>query len=210
MIGLASLGLLGLGGCDDDGEVVGVDTRFEYSGNFVALNASGVAGVADVIVDEAENDFEVSVEAGGLDANITHAQHIHSAATCPTMSADANSDGFLDVVEGIPAYGGILIPLDSDLTDQEAGDAPSADASGEVDYGMSTTFDAMIASVSGSDSDAFVELEGGAPLAPQLRTVVLHGVVETTDLPETVQTLEGLPATATLPVACAQLELESG
>lgn len=196
-----------MGACDDD-DPVGVVTELEYTGTFAALNGSGVAGVADIAADDVEDAFSVSIEVGGIAPSITHAQHIHADATCPTMADDANSDGFLDVIEGVPSYGGILIPLDSDFSDQGAGDFPTATAAGEIDYTQTSTFAAVDASVRGDDEDAFVELDGTDPLAPQTRTVVLHGVVETTDLPGTVQTLEGLPATATLPVACAELELQ--
>jgi hypothetical protein len=46
-----------------------------------------------------------------------HPQHIHEAANCPTMSADVNGDGIVDVIEGLPFYGPIMIPLDGDLAD---------------------------------------------------------------------------------------------
>jgi len=204
MIGLTGASMLALGACDDD--VQSVVTELEFTGNFQALNGSGVSGVADVISDDVEDEFEVSVEAGGLAVDITHAQHIHAASECPTMADDANGDGFLDVVEGLPSYGGILIPLDSDLPDQAAGDFPAADGSGLIDYRNSSTYGDLIDGIRGDDADIFVELDESEPLVVDSRTVVLHGVPADTDLPSSVASLEGLPATGTLPVACAELE----
>ena len=57
-------------------------------------------------------------EATGLHAGMIHPQHIHAAAQCPPASADTNGDGFVGVIEGLPFYGAILVPLDSDLTNQ--------------------------------------------------------------------------------------------
>jgi hypothetical protein len=202
-LGVAGLGLLALGACDSD-DVTGVITLQEYSGLFEILNGSAVAGVTDLRLDDTENLFEVSVEAGALDPGITHAQHIHAGATCPTMADDANGDGFVDVVEGLGNYGGILLPLDSDFSTQAGGEYPEADAEGVLDYLNASAYDAAIASLTPEDDDPFVELDGG--FLPGTRTVVLHGVADTMALPETVQTLEGMSRQATLPVACAELE----
>ncbi|HKK93352.1 MAG TPA: hypothetical protein VJ925_07945 [Longimicrobiales bacterium] len=204
MIGLVGAGVLTLGACDDD--VEGVITNLEFTGDFQALNSSGVNGIVDVITDDVENEFIVSVEAGELAPEITHAQHIHAAGQCPTMEDDANGDGYLDVIEGLPSYGGILIPLDSNLPDQAAGDFPIADASGIVDYRNSTTFTSLIAGIEGEDSDIYAELAENEALLPESRTVVLHGVLPSTELPESVASLAGLPSNVTLPVACAELE----
>lgn len=69
--------------------------------------------------------------AQGLEANQTHAQHIHGSgdtnrnATCPDGSADVDMDGIVSLVEGVPFYGGVLISLT---------DFPTADADGNIDY----------------------------------------------------------------------------
>lgn len=143
---LTGAGLLALSACDSD-DVVGVINVEEYTGLVQGLNASAADGVVDIRLDEVENDFEVSVEVGGLDPNIVHVQHMHADATCPTSADDANGDGFVDVIEGLPSYGGILLPLDSDLTDQAAGTSPSADNTGLVDYNQAAAFDDVISSL---------------------------------------------------------------
>jgi hypothetical protein len=53
----------------------------------------------------------------------------------PQHIADVNHDGFLDVIEGIPDYGPILISLDNDLGNFEASlDFPVANAQGRYFY----------------------------------------------------------------------------
>ncbi len=208
MIGLAGASILALGACDDDVDTVVTDLK--YNGEFQSLNSSGVSGIVDVTSDDVEDRFEVSVEAGGLAVEITHAQHIHAAGECPTMADDANGDGFLDVVEGLPSYGGILIPLDSDLDNQEAGEFPTADATGVVDYRGTNTLTGLLEGIRGDDADIFVELDENEMVVPETRTVVLHGVALGTSLPESVASIGGLPADATLPVACAELERDLG
>jgi len=200
----AGAALFTLSACSDD-DVAGVITVDEYFGEVQALNASAISGTATISLDDVENDFAVSVEAFDLDESIVHIQHVHAGDACPTSADDANGDGFVDVVEGLSSYGGILIPLDSDLTNQAAGDYPSADLSGDLNYDEGVQLDALTASLRPEDDDPFVELEG--PLLPDERTIVLHGVDVSTELPSTVQTLEGLSAQQTLPIGCVELEL---
>jgi hypothetical protein len=76
-----------------------------------ADGARGVArGKATFTIRNGEVVAMVSAE--GVESGMIHPQHIHSAAKCPPSSADVNHDGYVDVIEGVPFYGPILIPLD--------------------------------------------------------------------------------------------------
>ena len=70
-----------------------------YVGELVAFNDSGVSGVVRLVVDEEENVLGVRVQARGLD-DVIHPQHIHVGSVCPGPEADANDDGYVDVLEG--------------------------------------------------------------------------------------------------------------
>jgi hypothetical protein len=83
---------------------------------------------------------------------------------------------------------------------------PVATASGTIDYEEGAPFDQVVAAVRGEDDDIFVELSASEELDPGSRTVVVHGVDPSTELPETVESIAGLPAHATVPVGCAELE----
>ncbi|MGH7663683.1 MAG: hypothetical protein ACRENI_05225 [Gemmatimonadaceae bacterium] len=211
--GLATLALVSAFGlaCDDTDPLVGLEVQV-YSGTFSPMNGSGVGGLVNLTLDPDGGDFSASVDANGTDASITHAQHIHFAAACPTTAADANADGFVDVIEGIPSYGKILVPLDADLSVQGGPadmDFPESSASGAIDYFQRTSLDVMLADLRAADpdpDDAIVKLGSGGELDLAGRTVVLHGVAADTDLPATVQTLGTAPRQATLPIACATLD----
>jgi hypothetical protein len=193
-------------GCDtidDDGD--------EYTASLSAINTVTVPVDADgdATFEITDGTFSVQVEADGFAESITHAQHVHAAAECPPPSADTNGDGYIDVVEGVPFYGGILIPLDGDLSEQAAGAAgyPEADGDGDYDYTASTSFSTMLDNLTADDpnpDDPIVKLDG-SDLNLDGRTIVVHGVDPDTDLPETVQTVAGLSPQASLPVACGSI-----
>jgi hypothetical protein len=124
-----------------------------------------------------------------------HPQHIHAADRCPTAAADVNGDGIVDVIEGLPFYGPILVPLDGDIsnTTSEVPSFPFGSGSrGTYHYEASTLL-------------ATLEQAIGGALNPPARHVVVHGVDLATPLPATVQSLPGLPAQVTLPIACGEI-----
>lgn len=88
---------------------------------------------------------QVKVDAYGLMPGVPHAMHLHGVdgpATdqgCPGPSADANGDGHVTTVEGLPFYGGILTSLTTtgDVSPASAlalGRFAVADASGHLSY----------------------------------------------------------------------------
>lgn len=124
-----------------------------------------------------------------------HPQHIHEATRCPTQAADVNGDGVVDVIEGLPYYGPIMIPLDADLADTSSQVVTFPLASGPRGT-YRFTADAPVAAL---------EAALGHALDLASRHVVIHGVDLATPLPPTVQTLPGVPAQLTLPIACGEL-----
>ncbi len=142
------------------------------------LNDSGVNGVAMLTL--GDGMLTVRIVASGLEADRTHAQHIHGHntskrgnsrdarnATCPTPAADANGDGIVSAGEGVPAYGPVLLGLTPFTT------APG----GEIDFEAVYFFDEDLLN----------------PL--QKRVIVLHGL-----------TVNGEYVGST-PVACGQIEV---
>jgi hypothetical protein len=124
-----------------------------------------------------------------------HPQHIHAADRCPTAAADVNGDGIVDVIEGLPFYGPILVPLDGDIsnTTSEIPTFPFGMGDrGTYHYEASTLLQTLTQAI-------------GEPLNLPARHVVVHGIDLSTPLPSTVQSLPGLPAQATLPIACGEI-----
>ncbi|MGE3961415.1 MAG: CHRD domain-containing protein [Dehalococcoidia bacterium] len=178
-----------------DGGMGGTGEAMTYSAtlsplNFSVQNVGSASGTATFTVDG--DMLTVSVEATGLAPNMPHAQHIHAGDVCPGPDADANGDGFVDVIEGVPSYGEILVPLDDDLADTTSNDFPTADADGNLSYEATASIQAI--------EDAL-----GEELAIDTRHVVQHGVGSNVTVPSTVQSLGDLPAAATLPVNCGQI-----
>lgn len=124
-----------------------------------------------------------------------HPQHIHAADRCPNASADVNRDGIVDVIEGLPFYGPILVPLDGDIsnTTSEIPTFPfGAGSKGTFHYEASTSLSTLEAALN-------------EPINLASRHVVIHGVDLATPLPASVQSLPGLPAQVTLPIACGEI-----
>lgn len=178
---------------DSDGDV--------YVAQLTALNAGvksdqAVTGRATVVVEGGQ--ITVTVEARGLTPSIQHMQHIHgqadgSASSCPTPQRDVNGDGVVDVGEGVPDYGPVIVPLDADLTTSAAVGYPFADADGRYSYASPS---ASVAAVTA----AAQQLVPVGALDLARRAIVIHGVDPA---------VSGLdPGLAVgLPVACGTLEL---
>lgn len=142
------------------------------------------------------DNVSVRIAVTGVTPGTLHPQHIHAGQACPDNSDDTNSDGFVDVIEGLPKYGGILVSLDTTINTGAASDLnfPVADSNGGYTY-----------SASGSRSHIQDEIMTALKLGT--RHVVIHGISPTgMPLPSSVQSLPGLPAWATLPVACGELD----
>ena len=95
-----------------------------YVAEFNDLNNSGVDGRAILTVDygkskSTEDDrLTVRIIAEGLDEGV-HIQHMHGFETgqdavTPDKDDDTDQDGYVELLEGIPDYGGILLNLDNE------------------------------------------------------------------------------------------------
>ena len=90
-----------------------------YSATLGELNNSGARGKVTLVAPKDGGPLRVNLNAHGLLEGVTHLQHIHGAVggtgkVCPPPSADSNGDGFVDLLEGAPFYGGILVTLGTD------------------------------------------------------------------------------------------------
>ena len=83
------------------------------------LNGTAATGTT-TLTPNPNGSLRVQVNASGLVPDQPHAQHIHGETTgrdfvCPgpaaNVSQDADSDGLTSAVDGVPAYGPILISL---------------------------------------------------------------------------------------------------
>ena len=168
------------------------------------LNDTSVTGFASFVYDDVAQTLMVTVNASGLEPGTVHPQHIHGSfaqqgcditapadspiaglcldgnmtadSTIPTVAEnDIDGDGFLETVEGAPAYGPIILALgnaDAGL-DGLPGSFPMSDADGNVNF--TETYDL------GSTSLLFDTLNEIGHDASDLfpltdRVFVIHGV----------------------------------
>ena len=94
----------------------GSDKAVTLTANLEELNDSGASGWARAIVRN-QKIQHIEVHAEGLTPNAPHAQHIHygeqARNECPGLDLDADMDGRLNTVEGIPAYGPVVVSLNT-------------------------------------------------------------------------------------------------
>jgi hypothetical protein len=146
-----------------------------YSASLNELNGSGVSGTADLTYNASDQLLTVDISASGLEPGAPHPQHIHGRfdgggnvadSFSPTLADDTDGDGFVELAEGLPQYGPVLVPLTS-----PAGGAlenfPTAD-DGTINFSQTydLTSDATFAADFGTD--------GLLPL--ENREIVLHGL----------------------------------
>lgn len=139
-----------------------------------AENGFDVAGTALFAFDTMTSVLTVDVNVTGLLPDVPHAQHIHGPAgdaVAPTLADDADGDGYIELLEGVPSYGPILLSIGSGIDADGNVIFPTADASGTLDFRMD--YDLSTGSNPFLNGDTTV-----ADLMPgmlNLREYVVHG-----------------------------------
>ena len=168
------------------------DADHVFSVDLNALNDSKVSGSAIVAMDTDEDGtrtINVSLFADSMTPGQMHPQHIHGTfdadgnptnAVAPTLANDADGDGFIEVLEGVAAYGDVIVNLGVPSGGHAAGNhaghdhggSPVANAAGEIAYIQSFDIDdpaTTLSPVTGTQYDA-------DDLMPfDFREIVLHG-----------------------------------
>jgi hypothetical protein len=89
-----------------------------YTADLAPINHGGSGTVRLV---QHGTELTVDLSASGLDDGI-HVAHIHgikqAQAECPTLARDADHNGLVDLLEGLPDYGPVLRTLSNGLNDR--------------------------------------------------------------------------------------------
>lgn len=188
-----------------DKDFLGAD-KF-YTTTFTTLNGSGVTGEAIIGFDVDTGRITVAISAAGLEPNQIHIQHIHgfpdgTDAQTPTLAQDLDGDGFIELGEGAPSYGPILLNLATDHANGSGGD--NGHSHGDVS-GFPTAPNGTIYFVESYDLPAGM-LTSDPMLA--LREIVIHGLsVEAGPGAGTMGEIDGTAGyKLVLPVASGELE----
>lgn len=174
------------------------------------INSTGSTATATISVND-DGSLRVQIDGTGFTPNSPHAQHIHGEVgskkfVCPSPSADKDGDSLISTVEGVPAYGGVMISLTTEGdTSPKSGLAvdrfPVADAEGNLDYERTIPADAVP--------------EGFADSLQQLH-IVQHGIDTNGNDKYDMEALgespfakslgvDGIPAEATFPATCGEV-----
>ena len=188
--------------------------------NLTELNDSGASGKAIAVL-RGETIRAIGIRARGLTPDAPHAQHIHygeqAMNECPTLALDSNGDGRLNTVEGVPAYGPVVVSLNTsgDTTPASFLDVSRFPISKNGSYSYLRT-NISFTDVAGTGYPGAEGLGTAAQIADAIRNgegvVVIHGndydgngTYNLSD-PEGASELDPtLPAEATDPVACGVL-----
>jgi hypothetical protein len=89
-----------------------------FAADLAPLNQDGDGHVTLV---QQGTHLTVHLQAAGLDDGI-HVAHIHglrqAQSECPTLALDADGNGLVDLVEGLPAYGPVQVTLSQGTNDR--------------------------------------------------------------------------------------------
>jgi hypothetical protein len=187
--------------------LVQLSDKGDFQVTLAPLNTSLAGNVTSTGTLQIHGDqMTVTMAVSGSPPSIIHGQDIHIGTACPTLADDINQDGIIDVVEARARSGDIIIPLDADLSSQDAGmnGFPIAAANGNYNYAQSTSLSLMLADLNLPDTnptdeiiklpEQFLSFEG--------RAVLIHGIEATTALPMTVANFPGETPASSLPIAC--------
>lgn len=172
------------------------------------LNAAkiGTAATGTATLDVANGKLSVSIDMAGLAPGIMHLQHFHGFpdgrdAACPTEAADTNGDGYVDLLETEPIAGTTMVPFHAHPATLEipSDSYPVADQQGNASYKKIESVAAL--------ENALKNKFKVPVLALEKRVIFVHGIASSTVLPDSVKSLPGVPAQATLPIACGKIEI---
>lgn len=135
-----------------------------------------------------------------------HQQKIYEGSRCPTLADDKNGDGYIDILEAEAVLGKILIPLDADISSQRSGRNfyPLGDLSGSYFYERTTSFSRMFRDLKDikNQSDEYKKLDEDEGFSIEGRVVLIQGVSQEVEFPETVGSTARYKPFQTLPIAC--------
>jgi hypothetical protein len=176
------------------------------------LNGSGVTGRVNFTRDDDAQTLRVRADITGLTPGRLHLNHIHGRfdaagnpanSVVPPPTADTDGDGFVEVLEGVPFYGDILLSLEQPAPQPgSAHQGPFADAGGNLvyDYLFDLTDSSIFFSpVTGANYDR----DDITPLG--LREYVVHGLVVPDFVFDDQSMIPEDNYSVTMPVAAAQI-----
>ncbi|MGO3183223.1 MAG: hypothetical protein ACTIJ9_10355 [Aequorivita sp.] len=167
------------------------------------LTDGDVSGEAIFII--ADGKLSITLAVKGVAPSMMHLQHIHGfiaggPGTFPPATADTNNDGNIDLMETHKYTGKTLIPFNGAPIELEikSDSYPVANKDGLLTYQITIPLDKLKAAIK--------EQYGIDKLALEDRVIFIHGIPEENTLPDSVESLPGVPAYITVPIACGVIK----
>lgn len=166
--------------------------------NPTADGGSNVTGSATLEY-QGGTTYLVTMRASGLSPNLPHLAHIHgdlkARNECPGIDADTDGNGLIDTLEGLPAYGPVLVTFST------SGPTTAAAA-----------FNLEVAAVADANGNLFyqreIKIKGNIAANLGDLHVVIHGAdLNASGAYDGVESSlgMGIPLEAELPVACGAI-----
>lgn len=183
------------------------DSVAEYVAHLDPINTSvsGLQPTGEARFSIEDDELTITVTAENVPPGIAHLQHFHGFtdgrdASCPSRDADVNGDGIIDLIETEALSGTTMVPFTADPASLEivTDTYPKASDAGTYRYEETVSLPDL--------REAFAEAFDGEELDFDRRVVYVHGVVPSSDLPDSVASLGDIPAHVTLPIACGEIE----
>lgn len=186
----------------------GSNIQGRYIAKFTTLNSHVVGtipGSAQFMREDDRISAFVRLFAGS--PSVAHFQNVHKGTRCPTMSDDTNGDGYLDIQEALKVVGPVIVPLDWDIGSQLSANRswPRAFPNGSYEYTKVTGFDRFWDDLKSTDrnpNDNIVKLAPDEGLAITGKVVMIQGVEEIKNLPDSVAGFDRWKNFQTLPIVC--------
>lgn len=179
-----------------------------YRADIKPVNAdvigTSVSGTAELVEDG--DLLRIKIEATGTPPNMMHWSHFHGftderKGRVPTKEDDTNGDGVIDLPELYAVAGQTMVPFDDAPHNMHIphDNYPHSDEEGNWSYEFEVPLKAL--------REKFREKFGTDDLQLDKRTVLIHGVPETLELPDTVEgTVKGYGPHTTLPIGVGEIE----
>ena len=187
-----------------------------YQAKFTTLNPHINGTIPGSLTFSREKDRLITfvrLFAGGPRA--WHPQGVYLGKRCPNLGDDKNGDGYIDIVEAMAVVGKMIIPLDANINSQSSGKNfyPMADLSGYYHYERVASFRRLFGDLRDKDRDPedhIAKLDSNEKFSFERRVFMVQGVVQETELPESVAGLGKRKPYQTLPITCGIIQKVTG
>ena len=182
-----------------------------YTVNFYPLNQKVGPYFGMGKISHLDNQFWTQIKIYGPYSSTMHMQLLHQKADCPGLSHDLNHDGYLDMAEVFSVAGKILIPLDGNLSSQLKGFYQFPFMKKKRDfYFYSKAADGRLLlrdlrSQEDVSSLHLIKLGALEEINFSQRVIIIYGIPDAYDLPQSVKSFGPFTPQAGLPIACGKI-----